>query len=114
MKGSKCPRECWGPFGVVGDILSSIAGVERLESRVQVIVLLLVLLAAAYFFFMATKAMFIDTSSRISEIVEVCSDVLFNFLVVLVRVFEVVAPSSPWRGCPSSRCWSAKRLWLGQ
>ena len=59
---------------------------------------------AAYFFFMATEAAFVDTSSRISEIVEVHSDVLVDFLVVLARVVDAVAPSTPKRGCPSSRC----------
>ena len=71
---------------------------------------MLVLLVAAYFVFMATEAAFVDTSSCISEIVEVRSDVLVVLLVVLARVFEAVAPSSPWRGCLSSRCWSVKRL----
>ena len=56
---------------------------------------MLVLLAAAYFFFMATEATFVDVSLCISEIVDVCSDVLVDFLVVLVRVVNVVAPSSP-------------------
>ena len=56
---------------------------------------MLVLLAVAYFFFMATKAAFVDTSSCISEIVEVNSDVLVDLLVVLAKVFDAVAPSSP-------------------
>ena len=34
-------------------------------------------------------------SSCISEIVKVCSDVLVDFLVMLVRVVDAVAPSSP-------------------
>ena len=49
----------------------------------------------AYFFFMVTEVAFIDTSSRISEIVEVHSDVLVNLLVMLAKVFDAVAPSSP-------------------
>ena len=56
---------------------------------------MLILLAATYFFFMATEAAFVDTSSCISEIVEVHSDVLFNFLVVLAMVIGAMAPSSP-------------------
>jgi len=56
---------------------------------------LLVLLAAAYFFFMATKAAFIDASSCISKIVEVHSDILVDLLVMLAKVFDAVAPSSP-------------------
>ena len=59
---------------------------------------MLVLLAAAYFFFMATEAAFVDASSRISEIVEVHSDILVNLLVVLVRAFNAVAPDSPLEG----------------
>ena len=36
--------------------------------------------------------MLVDTSSHISEIVEVRWDVLVNFLVVLARVVNTVAP----------------------
>ena len=60
---------------------------------------MLVLLAAAYFF-MATEATFIDTSSCISEIVEVHSDVLVDLLVVLAVMFDAVAPSSALEGFP--------------
>ena len=49
----------------------------------------------AYFFFMVTEAAFVDTSSRISEIIKVHSDVLVDLLVVLAKVFNAVAPSSP-------------------
>ena len=59
---------------------------------------MLVLLAAAYFFFMTTETTFVDMSSRVSKIVEVRSDVLVDLLVVLVRVFDVVARSSPQEG----------------
>ena len=51
-------------------------------------------------FFMATEAVLIDTSSRVLEIVEVDLDILVDLLVVLVRVFDVVAPSSPLEGLP--------------
>ena len=61
---------------------------------------MLVLLAAAYFFFTATKVAFVDTSSRISEIVEVHSDVLVDLLVMLAVMFDVVAPSSTLEGLP--------------
>ena len=47
---------------------------------------------------MATKAALVDTSSRVSKIVEVRSDVLVDLLVVLARVFDAVAPSSPLEG----------------
>ena len=50
---------------------------------------------AAYFFFMVRKTALVDPSSRTSEIVEVCSDVLIDFLVVLARVVNMVAPGSP-------------------
>ena len=56
---------------------------------------MLVFLTTAYFFFMMTVMMLVDTSSRVSKIVEVRSDVLVVLLVVLARVFEAVAPSSP-------------------
>jgi len=59
---------------------------------------LLVLPTVAYFFFMTTKAALVDTSLRISEIVEVRSDVLVDLLVVLARVFDMVAPSSLLEG----------------
>ena len=41
--------------------------------------------------FMATEATFVDTSSCISEIVEVHSDVLVDLLVVLAVMFVTVA-----------------------
>ena len=44
---------------------------------------------------MVRKMVLVDTSSRVLEIIEVCSDVLVDFLVVLARVVDVVAPSSP-------------------
>ena len=59
---------------------------------------MLVLLAAAYFVFMATEAVFVDTSSCISEIVEVHLDILVDLLVALVVMFGEVAPSSTLEG----------------
>ena len=61
---------------------------------------MLVLLVAAYFFFMATEATFVDTSSCISEIVEMHSDILVDLLVVLVVMFGAVGPSSTLEGLP--------------
>ena len=55
---------------------------------------MLVLLAAAYFFFIVAEAASVDTSSCISEIVEVHSDVLVDVLVMLAMMFDVVAPRS--------------------
>ena len=49
---------------------------------------------------MATKAAFVDMSSCILEIVEVHSDVLLALLVLLVVMFNVVAPSSALEGLP--------------
>ena len=59
---------------------------------------MLVLLAVTYFVFMATKAAFVDASSCISKIVEVHSDVLVDLLIMLVVMFNVVAPSSALEG----------------
>ena len=49
---------------------------------------------------MAIEIAFIDTSSCISEIVEVHPDVLVNLLVVLAVMFGAVAPSSTLEGLP--------------
>ena len=72
---------------------------------------MLVLLAAAYFFFMATEAAFVHTSPRISEIVEVRSDILVDLLVMLVRVFDAVAPSSPLEGLPVVAVMVGETTW---
>ena len=56
---------------------------------------MLVLLTAAYFFFVARETALVDMMSRVSEIVDVRSDVLVDFLVVLARVVDAVAPSYP-------------------
>ena len=49
---------------------------------------------------MATEAAFIDTSSCISKIVEVHSDIQVDLLVVLAMMFNAVAPSSTLEGLP--------------
>ena len=49
---------------------------------------------------MATEAAFVDTSSCISEIVEVHSDILVNLLVMLAVMFNAVAPSSALEELP--------------
>ena len=78
---------------------------------------MLILLAAAYFFFMAIEAVFINTSSCISEIVEVHSDVLVNLLVVLAVMFNAVVHSSTLEGLPivvvlvNEATWVAIRSW---
>ena len=55
---------------------------------------------------MATKATLLDMSSRILEVVEMYSSILFDLLVMLAMVFGAMAPGSPWRGSD----WLAKRL----
>ena len=47
---------------------------------------------------MATEAAFVDTSSRISAIVELHSNVLVDLLVMLAVMFDAVAHSSPLEG----------------
>ena len=80
---------------------------------------MLVLLAVAYFILMATEMAFVDTSSRISEIIKVHSDVLVDLLVVLAKVFNAVAPSSPLEGLSivavlvGKTTWAAIGFWRG-
>ena len=50
---------------------------------------------AAYFFFMVREMAAVDMMLCLSEIVDVRSDVLVDFLVMLVRVVDAVPPSSP-------------------
>ena len=52
----------------------------------------------AHFFFMSREMAPVDMTSRITEIVDVCMDILVDFLVVLARVVDVVPPSSPLEG----------------
>ena len=72
-----------------------------------------------YFFLMSTKAALVDTSSCVSKIIEVHSDVLVDLLVVLARVFDAVAPSCPLEGLSvvmvlvSEMTWAAIRSWRG-
>ena len=56
---------------------------------------MLIFLMPAHFFFMARETAPVDMTSSVSEIVEVDSDVLVDLLVMLARVFDAVAPSSP-------------------
>ena len=109
----ECSRECSGPFRIVTIRIYSIAGVKWLEGCIRITELLLVFLTPAYFLFMARETAPVNMTSCILEIVDVRSDILVDFLIMLARVVDTVPPSSPWRGHPSSRCWSAKRLLLG-
>ena len=52
----------------------------------------------AYFLFMARETTPVDVASCIPEVVDVCSDILVDFLVVLARVVDAVPPSSPLEG----------------
>ena len=70
-------------------MICSIVDAKWLEGSIRISEFLLVLLMSAYFFFMARETM------PISEIVDVCSDILFDLLVVLTRVADAVPPSSP-------------------
>ena len=72
---------------------------------------MLVLLAAAYFFFMATEAAFVNTSSCISNIVEVHMDVLVDVLVGLAVMFNAVAPSSALEGLPVVAALVGEATW---
>ena len=54
----------------------------------------------AYFFFMVTEAAFVNTSPHILKIVEVHSNILVDLLVMLVMMFNEVAPSSALEGLP--------------
>ena len=47
---------------------------------------------------MATEASLVDTSSCVSKIVDVLSDIMVDFLVELVRVVDMVPPSNPLEG----------------
>ena len=73
---------------------------------------MLVLLAVAYFFFMATKAAFVDTSSCISEIVEVHSDILVDLLVGLAVMFNAVGLSSALEGLPIVMVLVGEATWV--
>ena len=65
----------------------------------------------AYFFFMATEAAFVDTSSRIPEIVEVHPDVLVDLLVMLAKVLDMVVPSTPLEGLPVTTMLVGEAAW---
>ena len=73
---------------------------------------MLLLLAAAYFFFMATEAAFVDTSSCISEIVEVHSDILVDLLVMLAVMFNAIASSSALEGLPIIAVLVGEATWV--
>ena len=79
-------------------MICSITSAKWLEGSIRITELSLVLLTLAYFFLMARETTPIDMTSRVLEIVYVRSDILFDFLVVLVRVVNAVSPSSTLEG----------------
>jgi hypothetical protein len=88
-----------GPLGIVTVGVDSIADVEWLEGRIRITEFLLVLLTPAYFLFMPGEMAPINMASCIPELVDVPSDVLFDFLVscsvdALKRVVDDIPPSS--------------------
>ena len=78
---------------------------------------MLILLTVAYFFFMATEAALVDMLSCVIEIIEVRLDVLVDLLVMLAKVFDAIAPSSPLEGLSvvtvlvGETTWAAIRCW---
>ena len=68
---------------------------------------------------MATEVALVDTSTCISEIIEVHSDILVDLLVVLEKVLDAVAPSFPLEGLPvvamlvGEVAWAVIRSWCG-
>ena len=90
LECSKCSRECSGPFGIITVVIGGIVGVKWLEGCIRITELLLVFLTPAYFLFMLRETVPIDMTSCVPEVVDVCSDILINFLVVLARVVDMV------------------------
>ena len=95
LECSECSCECSGPFGIVTVGIGDIAGIKWLEGCIQITGLLLIFLTLAYFVFMSRETTPVDMTSCILEVVDVCSDILIDFLVELVRVVDMVPPSSP-------------------
>ena len=56
---------------------------------------MLVFLTLTYFLLMLRETVPIDMTSCILEVVDVCSDILVDFLVVLARVVDVVPLAPP-------------------
>ena len=61
---------------------------------------------------MATEAAFVDTSSCILEIVVVHLDVLVDLLVVLVVMFNAVAPSFALEDLPVVAALVGEATWV--
>ena len=57
---------------------------------------MLILLTPVYFLLLMRETTPVNMTSHVSEIIEVHSNILVDLLVVLAKVFDTVAPSSPW------------------
>ena len=95
LECSECSRECSGPFRIITVGIDGIAGVKWLEGCIWITKFLLAFLMSAYFLLMTREMVPIDMTSCIPEVVDVCSDILIDFLVMLVMVVDTVSPSSP-------------------
>ena len=68
---------------------------------------------------MVTEEVLVDTSSCISEIIELHSDILVDLLVMLAKVLDAVVPSFPLEGLPivamlvGEVAWVVIRSWCG-
>ena len=76
-------------------MIYGVAGVEWLEGCGRITKLLLVFLTLAYIFFMVREMAPVDMTSHVLEIVDVFLDILVDFLVVLARAVDAVAPGFP-------------------
>ena len=114
LECSKCSHECSGSFGIITVGIDGIASVKWLEGYIRITKFLLVFLTLAYVLLMPRETAPIDMTSCIPKVVDVCLDILIDFLVVLATVVDMVPLAPPRRGCLSSRCWLAKKLLLGQ
>ena len=95
LECSECSRECSRPFWIVTVGIGGVAGVKWLEGCIRITEFLLVFLTPTYFLFMLREMAPIDVTSCILEVVDVFSDILIDFLVVLMRVVDMVPLAPP-------------------
>ena len=76
-------------------MISGIVDVKRLEGYILITKFLLIFLTPAYFLFMLRETAPVDMMSCIPKVVDVCSDILIHFLVVLARVVDAIPLASP-------------------
>jgi hypothetical protein len=99
LECSECSGKSSRSLRIITVGVDGVASIEWLEGRIRVAKFSLILLTPVYFLFMLGEMAPINMASCISEVVDVCSDILFNFLVscgidVLRRVVDNVPPSS--------------------